>query len=117
MSSKKRKWKFRLRHIVEAITRIEEYTLGMSYEKFSSDPKTFDAVVRNLIIIGEAARQIPPEIETAFPILPWAEMRDLRNILTHEYDRVDVVIIWDTIRRDLPPLISTLEQVIAKAVE
>ncbi len=82
MSSEKRKWKFRLRHIIEAISRIEQYTDGISSEQFSADPKTFDAVVRNLIIIGEAARQVPPEVEIEFPELPWAEMRALRNILT-----------------------------------
>jgi uncharacterized protein with HEPN domain len=117
VSSKKRKWKFRLRHIGEAIQRIEQYTAGISFEQFVSDPKTFDAVVRNLIIIGEAARQIPPEIETAFPDLPWFEMRALRNFLTHEYDRVEVNIIWDTIRNDLPPLVPLLEKVLQDAKE
>jgi uncharacterized protein with HEPN domain len=117
VSSKKRKWKFRLRHIIEAINRIEQYTADMSFKQFSADTKTFDAVVRNLIIIGEAARQIPSEIEVAFPKLPWAEMRALRNILTHEYDRVEVNIIWDTIQNDLPPLIPMLEHVLLESAE
>lgn len=117
MSSKKRKWKFRLRHIVEAIQRIEQYTAGISFEQFVADLKTFDAVVRNLIIIGEAARQIPPEIANDFPHIPWSEMRALRNFLTHEYDRVEVDIIWDTIQKDLPPLIPMLEKLLQEASE
>ncbi|MBI4334124.1 MAG: DUF86 domain-containing protein [Chloroflexi bacterium] len=117
MSSKQRKWKFRLRHIVEAISRIEQYTSGMSLDQFAADTRTFDAVVRNLIIIGEAARYIPPETEAAFAYAPWAEMRALRNILAHEYDRVEVETVWDTIRNDLPPLAPLLEQVLREAVE
>ena len=117
MSSKKRKWKFRLRHIIEAINRTKQYTAGISCEQFVADPKTFDAVVRNLIIVGEAARQIPPEIEAASPDLPWAEMRALRNFLTHEYDRFEVNIIWDTNRNDLPPLVPGLEHLLQETVE
>ncbi len=115
MSSKKRKWKFRLRHIVEAIQRINQYTAGISFDQFVSDSKTFDAVVRNLIIIGEAARQISPEVEITFPDIPWAEMRALRNFLTHEYDRVEATVIWDTIRNDLPPLVPALENLLRNA--
>jgi uncharacterized protein with HEPN domain len=117
VSSSKRKWKFRLRHIIDAINSVKQYTAGISFEQFVADPKTFDAVVRNLIIVGEAARQIPPEIEAAYPDLPWAEMRALRNFLTHEYDRVEVNIIWDTIRNDLPPLVPALERVLQETVE
>ena len=117
MSSKKRKWKFRLWHIIEAIHRIEQYTDGASFEQFSTDTRTFDAVVRNLTVVGEAARQVPTEIESSFPDIPWAEMRALRNILTHEYDRVDVRIIWDTIRNDLPPLVPMLEQILLETSE
>lgn len=117
MSSKKRKWKFRLRHVIEAIQRIEQYTGGISFEQFSIDTKTFDAVVRNLTVIGEAARHVPDEVESAFPDMPWSEMRALRNILTHEYDRIDVRIIWDTIRDDLPPLVPMLEKVLLETTE
>jgi uncharacterized protein with HEPN domain len=56
VSSDKRKWKFRLRHIIEAINRINQYAVGISFEQFVADPKTFDAGVRNLIVVGEAAR-------------------------------------------------------------
>jgi uncharacterized protein with HEPN domain len=101
-----------VRHIIEAIERIEEYTTGMTQDKFLADKKTFDAVCRNLTVIGEAARQIPEEIGSRFPDVPWAEMRAIRNILTHEYDRVDAGVVWDTLRNDLPPLIPMLEQIL-----
>ena len=117
MSSRKPKWKFRLKHIIESINRIEQYTEGFNLEQFTCDPKTFDAVVRNLIVIGEAARQVPQEIINAYPKLPWTEMRALRNVLTHEYDRVGVGIIWDTIRNDLPPLTPALELILQRAEE
>ena len=112
MSSKKRKWKFRIRHILEAVTKIQQYVQGMDFIEFCGDSKTVDAVVRNLFILGEATRHIPPEIEEAYPEVPWVEMRAMRNIVAHEYDRVDMGLVWDTIRTDLPPLVASLEAVV-----
>ncbi len=113
----RRKWKFRVRHILDAIQRIEEYTRGMSYDDFRRDQKTIDAVVRNFLIVGEAARLVPEHVQQAYPDIPWYVMRDMRNVLVHEYDRVKVEVIWDTIRTDLPALVSLLRKVLEEAQE
>jgi len=108
MSSKQRKWKFRLHHIIDAIEKIQVYTSDMSFADFLVDGKTIDAVSNNIIVIGEATRHIPTEIENAYPDIPWIKMKALRNILAHEYDRIDKSILWMIVQEDLPPLLEDL---------
>jgi uncharacterized protein with HEPN domain len=107
-----REWRFRINDILEAIEKVCRYTEGMSFGTFSADEKTVDAVVRNLEIIGEAARHIPEEIHNEFPDLPWAEMRGIRNVLIHEYFGVSLPILWKTTQNDLPPLVPILKQIL-----
>ena len=71
--------------ILEAISKIREYTTGLDYSAFVEDSKTQDAVVRNLEIIGEAAGRLPEPIRLASPEIEWCKIVGLRNILAHEY--------------------------------
>lgn len=112
-----KKWKFRLRHILEAIERIEEYTHGMDCDDFRGDQKTIDAVVRNFLIIGEAARLVIEHVQETYPDIPWQVMSDMRNVLVHEYERVKAEVIWDTIRTDLPALVPLLRKVLDEVAE
>ena len=105
----RRNWKMQIRDILNAIKAVQGYTKGMKYEVFVADQKTVDAVLRNLIVIGEAANHMPADIMSAYPDIPWQDMRDMRNFVVHEYFRVSDRIIWDTIQNDLPPLIQLLE--------
>ena len=107
-----RNWKLRFEDMLEAIRRIERYIAGISYEEFCQDQKTIDAVVRNLEIIGEAARHISKEVRDKYPDLPWEEMSGMRNILIHEYFGVSLPIIWHTITSDLPPVVRLLEKIL-----
>ncbi len=66
-----RPWESRLRDIVDAIQKIERYTRGMTRAAFAADDRTIDAVVRNLIVLGEASRYIQPAVETRRPEVPW----------------------------------------------
>ena len=104
----------RVADIIQCIQKIESYTRGYTFDDFRRDNKTIDSVLRNLEIIGEAARHIPPEIKTQYRDLPWAEMLAMRNIVIHEYHGVDHKIIWQTVREDLPPLVHRLEQMLEK---
>lgn len=70
------------------------------------------ASTRLLELIGEAANRIPADIQAQYPIIPWAQMIGLRNRLIHGYDSVDLDILWQIIRQDIPPLISNLEQIV-----
>lgn len=73
-----------------------------------------DAVVRNFEIIGEAASHIPDDIPSKYSEVPWFEMKGMRNIMVHEYFRVDLKIVWMTARESLPALVSTIKRIIAE---
>ncbi|MBI4796010.1 MAG: DUF86 domain-containing protein [Deltaproteobacteria bacterium] len=96
-----RDYKVYLDDIIEGIERIRDYTTGLSFETFSNDRKTVDAVNCNLAIIGEAVNRIPEEIKTKYPNMEWYKIIGLRNILIHDYFRVDLEIIWDIIENKL----------------
>lgn len=100
----KRESELYLQDILISIQRIEEYTKGLSSKDFEADWKTVDAVVRNLEIIGEAAKNMPEEIIEKYPEIPWNSMVSMRNKVIHEYFGVDVEILWKTIYEDLPLL-------------
>jgi len=107
-----RNWLIRIEDILEACRRIVEYAGGMSEEEFKEDPRTVDAVIRNLTVIGEAAGHIPEEVIINYPGTPWAEMRGIRNIVVHEYFGVSVPIIWETVHGDIPSLIPLLQEIL-----
>ena len=107
-----RDWRDRVRDILDAIFEIQRFVHGMDYETFRNDDKSIRAVEMNFIIIGEAANQIPEEIEEKHSTIPWGLMRAMRNRIVHVYFRVDEKLMWDTIQNDLPPLIPELEKLI-----
>jgi uncharacterized protein with HEPN domain len=107
-----RDWRFRVRDILAAVEAIGRYTDGMTYEQFVADQRTADAVVRNLMTMGESIRWIPEPILDAHPEVPWRIMRAVRNVVVHEYFGIDAHILWETVRGDLPPLVPRLEAVL-----
>lgn len=98
----KREAKLYLEDIAEAIRKIDKYTRGMSKQRFLSDEKSIDAVVRNFAVIGEAVTHLPKEIKAAHPDIAWKEIIGLRNKVVHEYFGVDEEILWKTVQEDLP---------------
>lgn len=100
----KRLPKLYLEDILTSISNIEEYTQELSYEDFTSDKKTVDAVIRNLEIIGEAAKNIGQDFTEKHSELPWSGMISMRNKVVHEYIAVDLEILWKTIKEDLQEL-------------
>ena len=107
-----RAWKERIRDILDAIAEIQKFTYGMDFEAFRVDDKTIRSVEMNFIIIGEAANQIPEEIEEKYSQIPWSLMRAMRNRIIHVYFQVDERLMWDTVQNDLPPLIPELEKLL-----
>ncbi len=101
MSGQRVHWGY-LRDIREAIEDARQFVVGMSYETFSSDRKTVYASMRALEIIGEAARRLPDEVRELDPSIPWQRMVAFRNVIAHEYDRITISVVWDTILTDLP---------------
>jgi uncharacterized protein with HEPN domain len=107
-----RDWKFRIKDILDAIRTVQGYTLGLEYESFVDDRKTVDAVVRNLIVTGEAAVHVPDDVVMAHPEIPWKDMSDMRNFVVYEYFGISNKIIWGTVQNDLPPLIPLLKSLL-----
>jgi uncharacterized protein with HEPN domain len=92
----------RVQDIVEAAARIRSYVEGLSFEAFSSDQRTVDAVVRNFEVIGEAAKHIDPL--PGYAIAEWRRIRSMQDRLIHDYAAVSIPIVWQTIQVQLPTL-------------
>lgn len=88
--------------IIEAINKIDRYTNDMNFAKFKENELVLDAVIRNLEVIGEASTHIPENIREIFSDLPWKRIIGLRNIAIHSYFKVDLIVIWGIITKNLP---------------
>src|SRR5437763_761540 len=98
-----------LKDILEAAKAIRRFLDAISVEQFKANEEKYEAVTRKFEIIGEAARRLSPEGRNKFPELPWKLITAMRNILIHDYDSVDLNVVYDTAQRDVPPLILRLE--------
>jgi uncharacterized protein with HEPN domain len=94
--------------ILEACGKVSGYIAGMSFEAFTSDSRTFDAVVRNLEIIGEAVKQLPEEFTAKHPEIEWRRIARFRDMLIHHYFRVDAQIVWEVATVKVPELAEAL---------
>ncbi|MCA2640433.1 MULTISPECIES: DUF86 domain-containing protein [unclassified Microcystis] len=106
-----------LTDILSSIQKIQDYTAGMNYDDLIEDNKTFDAVVHNLQIIGEAAKQIPDEIRRKYPETAWRKIAGLRDIIAHAYFMVNPKIVWDIIATKIEPLYKTVELILESEIK
>jgi uncharacterized protein with HEPN domain len=93
-----------LQDIPEAVSLIEQFTARMDFEAFREDPKTVAAVERKLLVISEAAIRLGDEAETRCPGLAWRDIRGIGNWLRHQYESIELPVVWKTVRDDLQPL-------------
>lgn len=107
-----RVWQERVNDILQAIQEIRQFTKGMDFEAFQNDDKTIRAVEMNLIIIGEAAGQIPEDIQEKYSQIPWSLMRAMRNRMAHVYFSVDERMLWETVTEELDELVPLLESIL-----
>lgn len=99
---KRRDHKVYVTDILQSMNKIERYVHGLTFETFRESEMVVDAVMRNLEVIGEAARNVPSEVRQSHPDIPWRRMIGLRNIMIHEYFGVDLSIIREIVRTNLP---------------
>ena len=100
-----------LAHMLEAATQATDYVEGMDRSDFAADKRTQQAVILNLIVLGEAATKLidrHPEVAVAHPEIAWRSMRGMRNRIAHGYYEIDLDVVWETVAKALPELVRQL---------
>ena len=111
-SQSARTWRIFLEDMVRFCERVLDYTAGLDQPEFVADSRTFDASVHNIILIGEAATHIPPEVRDAHPEIPWRLIVGARNRMVHGYMKVDSDTVWSIIQDDIPDLLPKLRRLL-----
>lgn len=103
-----------LRHILESIEQIEQYSAGKSKEEFLASTQIQDAVMRRLEIIGEASKNLLAELRERYSTIPWNEITGMRDVLIHEYFGVDAELVWRTVEHDLPIFKQHIQKILSE---
>lgn len=98
--------------IRDAADRVVRYTQGLDFDAFVQTDLVFDAVVRNLEVIGEAAKNVPAGFRDRYPDIEWRKIAGLRDVLSHAYFGIDAEIIWDVVTNKLPGLQQQIAQIL-----
>ena len=98
-----------IQDMLESAEKAIAFLGDLSYEQFSEDDKTIYAVIRAIEIIGEAARKLPADIRDSYPEITWREIVGTRDKLIHDYFGVNLLVVWQTVRNDLPSLVEQLQ--------
>lgn len=106
-----------LKHILDAIDLIEQYTKNKNFEDFKSSIQLQDSVIRRLEIIGEAVNNIPNEFKLQYEEIPWKEIVGMRNVLIHKYFGIDIGLTWKAIKEENPKLKTLIEKLLSKLEE
>ena len=101
-----------LKHILESINKIEEFTKNISKADFIESIKNQDAVIRRLEIIGEATKNLPRNFREKYTDVPWNEIARMRDKLIHGYFGVDLNITWNVVKNDLPSLKKKIKTIL-----
>ncbi|MBA3592410.1 MAG: DUF86 domain-containing protein [Pseudomonadota bacterium] len=111
-----REWRFYIDDMLDFCVRVQTFTTGLDQAGFVNDDLRFDATVRNLELIGEAANHIPESVRTSLPQIPWRMIIATRNRLIHGYLGIDHDTLWSIVETDVPTLLVHLQTLKARWV-
>ena len=111
MSDVEREWRFYVDDMIAFAEKVLAYTAGMDQSAFVANALVYDATLRNLELIGEAATRIPADVRQAYPQLPWRQIIATRNRLIHAYLGIDNDTLWSIVVTDVPALLPRLRTV------
>ena len=94
--------------IIESVKKIMSYTVQISLTEFGASDEKQDAVLRRILVIGEATKRLSPEFRQCYSQIPWRDIAGMRDILVHDYNRIDIERVWDVVQNDLPDLMTFL---------
>lgn len=103
-----RDWRLYLEDIERACEKVGRFTHGCDLETFIADERTYDAVLRNLEVIGEAAKRVPDDVRSQMPDVPWRAIAGFRDFVAHVYFAVDDQIVWNAVQQEVPKLLATV---------
>lgn len=104
--------KLYLADIELACKKIIRYTSGFAFREFTQDDEKYDAVLRNLGIIGEAVKHIPDDMREKYPRIKWRKIAGLRDIVAHEYFGISDELIWDIVQNEIPHLLKSIKALV-----
>jgi uncharacterized protein with HEPN domain len=112
--TKQRDYRTSLHDILTSANNCIEFTCDMSFDEFETDLKTHSAVLHQIMIIGEAVKRLSAEFTEKYPNVPWKEMAKMRDVLIHHYEEIDLKIPWSVIKKELPKVIFSIEEIMKK---
>lgn len=103
--------KILITHILQSIESVEKYSKGLEKDSFILNEEKQDAIIRKLEVIGEAVANLEEKFKEDYPHIPWQDISDMRNRLIHEYFAVDLELVWEVLKKDLPMLKKNILQI------
>ncbi|MDE0148352.1 MAG: DUF86 domain-containing protein [Rhodospirillaceae bacterium] len=112
-----REWRFYDEDMIGFCEKVRTYTAGLNRDTFVTGGMAYDATLRNLELIGEAATHVPESVRNAYPEIPWRAIIGARNRLAHGYLHIEDDTVWNMIEDAVPQLVSDLRELLKRAGE
>jgi uncharacterized protein with HEPN domain len=100
--------------IVQAIQRVLRFAQDLSRDRLNEDEMRQSAILYQIMIIGEAVKRLSPEFRVQHSQVPWKQMAGMRDVLTHQYDEVDLDVVWEVVHSDIPQLLELIQPLLPK---